>query len=245
MCLVVWTVKPNNKYDFILIANRDESYHRPTQPAHYWSKEQLIASRDLLHGGTQIALSTSGKLGMVTNLITNDNISELESRGLLVLNYLRSNMTTTAYINQAHTINYKPYNLVIGSIPEILCYTNSTGPKHISLEPHLIYGLGNTQLCTPTDRVIKAKILFQEHIMKDVDDLVTNLFEVLNAKDVFQPRNDFDFGTRTQTVIIKHGDKILFIERSLKLESLQDNNPMGKNVIKIGDYEWIQYRYEI
>ena len=52
MCLIVFAHYTHPKYPFILLANRDEYYERPTQQLGFWDEEAaLIGGRDLRAGG--------------------------------------------------------------------------------------------------------------------------------------------------------------------------------------------------
>lgn len=53
MCLVTLAFQSHPKYPLIVVANRDESYERPSAEAAFWSDHpDLLAGRDLEAGGT-------------------------------------------------------------------------------------------------------------------------------------------------------------------------------------------------
>ncbi len=53
MCLIAFALNEHPTYPFILIANRDEFYERPTEPAHLWKEHpEMLAGKDLKAGGS-------------------------------------------------------------------------------------------------------------------------------------------------------------------------------------------------
>ena len=78
MCLIVFDWNPTRRSyypSFVVAANRDEVYDRPSQIAHFWKDKKptiIYGGRDLLMGGTWLACSTtttsgSGRFAAVTN----------------------------------------------------------------------------------------------------------------------------------------------------------------------------------
>ena len=71
-------------------------------------------------GGTWLALSTKGRVGVTLNLRGETRSSETpaEGRGFLITDYLVSNESTETYLNKLHQINqdsqkYNPFTLVL------------------------------------------------------------------------------------------------------------------------------------
>ena len=53
MCLLAFAINQHPDYPFILIANRDEFFDRPTLPLHRWQDHQrIIGGRDEEAGGS-------------------------------------------------------------------------------------------------------------------------------------------------------------------------------------------------
>src|SRR5690625_3692748 len=92
MCLIVFSYKQHPEYDLIFAANRDESYGRPTKPAHYWAEHpRVLAGRDLKAGGTWMGINRDGVFSAVTNyrdMKAPPIVDDPPSRGHLVLDYL-------------------------------------------------------------------------------------------------------------------------------------------------------------
>lgn len=69
MCTLGFQLHPAATYRFVFAGNRDEAYDRPTKAIHFWPNErQLIAGQDLLHKGTWLGLTRSGRFAVVTNI---------------------------------------------------------------------------------------------------------------------------------------------------------------------------------
>ena len=66
MCLILFSVDPNDELHLVVAANRDEQHARPTAKADYWSDHPaLLAGRDLQAGGTWLGVTTGGRFAAV------------------------------------------------------------------------------------------------------------------------------------------------------------------------------------
>ena len=90
MCLIFLSINNHSNYKLILAGNRDEFYNRKTASANFWTDhEQVLGGRDLEAGGTWLAMTKGGKIGMVTNYRDPQNINlNAPSRGHLVSDFL-------------------------------------------------------------------------------------------------------------------------------------------------------------
>lgn len=58
MCLILLSYRMHDRYPFILAANRDEFYERPSAPVSLWDDAPgVIAGKDLKSGGTWLGIS--------------------------------------------------------------------------------------------------------------------------------------------------------------------------------------------
>ena len=230
MCIIAWITQPNNDYKLILIANRDESYIRPTANSHFWTEKNIIAGEDLLYHGTQLAVNLNGKIAVLTNLAPekNDNPNTL-TRGLLTVNYFESD-DMKSYAETIQDVKYMPYNLLLGDIVEnkyTMSYSKYNGDKNTLLESGKIYVLENKGLFDHVERSDVVKGMFEEIVRKEMteEEMIKRLFGLLNDECAFRLYLDKNYGTRTQTIILIGKDnKVSFIERSLWLDSLEDIN---------------------
>src|SRR5699024_684156 len=128
MCLITFNKEANSPYPFVLIANRDESYHRESKAIHFWEDEpNIIGGRDMKAGGTWLAMTKTGSFAALTNQpFTNHEPVELTSRGELISNFLKGEMTAIEYAKELRTnrLNYDGYNLLFGTLDDLYLYDN-------------------------------------------------------------------------------------------------------------------------
>lgn len=243
MCLLTIAYKVHPKYPLILAANRDEFYQRSTRPARFWVEEgfpDVLAGKDLSAGGTWLGVHPSGRWAALTNY---RDLSRLKkdppSRGELVLDYLKSNLSAREYLAKIsyHSWVYNDFNLLVGDEKEVLYYSNVKGD--ILLVPPGVHGLSNAFLNTSwpkTDRIVNdmKTVIGRDDVGKE--DLFRILEDETLAEDNLLPstglikemekavssvfiRTD-GYGTRCSTVlqIDNHGE-IRFTERSFEPNS--------------------------
>lgn len=175
MCLIVFAYKTHPKYKFILAANRDEFYSRPTSTAGWWSdKSDILGGRDLKAKGTWMAIDKSGRFATVTNFRDIKNIKDgARSRGDLPVNFLEGNHTAKEYAEKVfgEGDQYNGFNLL--ALDRELSHVSNYGKK-VSILDAGIYGLSNALLDTPWPKVEKSKSLFQSKIKEDfeLDELI-------------------------------------------------------------------------
>ncbi len=171
MCLIVfaWQVMPG--VPLIAASNRDEFYARPALPAHHWTDHpEIYAGRDLEGGGTWLGVAqTAGKKGNRFGAVTNVRLPHLlkenaPTRGLLVSDYLTSNLTPEEYIRdiKRRAWRYNGFNLLIGDGDTLIWYSNVglMNPQNgLPLEPG-IYGLSNALLDDPWPKVVRTRAQF-------------------------------------------------------------------------------------
>lgn len=228
MCLLFVAWQQHAKWSLILASNRDEFYHRPSQPAHFWAEQcNLLGGRDQERGGTWLAVSRQGRFAAVTNYREPGQAPGQLSRGHLVSQYVSQDEKPADYINRQHPSQYSGYNLLFGDANQ-LCYHSNRLP---GAEPKQLvpgyYGLSNHLLDTPWPKVRSGKQAFQ-HIVEQPNFSVDQLFACmadnrradldqlpdtgigLQAEHALSSRFiDYqhsaplaDYGTRTTTVVL-------------------------------------------
>ncbi|MCK9291237.1 MAG: NRDE family protein [Bacteroidales bacterium] len=254
MCLIALAYQVHPGYPLILIANRDEFYERPTREARFWVEEghpDILAGKDLLAGGTWMGVQKTGKWAALTNYRDLTRLkSDPPSRGELVLNYLKSNLSPDEYIRhlQPGAAAYNDFNLLIGDNQHILHYSNFSG-KTTQLKPG-IHGLSNALLNTPWHKTELLKARLEETIRHNKLDTNT-LFQLLTnetmADDDQLPETGLSkemekaispafiitekYGTRCSTLLlIDENGHMVFTERRFKPASRQI---IGETEIKI------------
>lgn len=244
MCLITFQIGKHPTYKFVLAANRDEQYQRPTRTAGFWSEFPfLLAGKDLLADGTWLGITKKGKIAAITNCHDLENATSSQfytgsvdklSRGKIVTDYLTSDSEPIVYLEKLfqQKNSYQPFNLLCGTVDH-LYHFNSREQTYTSLQEG-IYGLSNASLDTPWPKVVHAKkqldeILQQPHF--DKSELFRMMMDQTPAPDEQLPSSPIplelkrktsanyiateSFGTRSTTLLlVDHNDVITFIERS-------------------------------
>lgn len=119
MCIAYFRFQPEDEVTLFIAANRDEFHGRPTAFADVWAEDaSIIAGRDLEAGGTWLAISRHGGIGLLTNIRDPLTLREqAKSRGLLVLNSLDypHQLTEQQFLTQQGDLSdYNAFNLIFG-----------------------------------------------------------------------------------------------------------------------------------
>jgi uncharacterized protein with NRDE domain len=241
MCLVLFSFAEDAKTPFIVAANRDEYFSRPTDAAKYWSDNpEVLAGRDKVAGGTWLGISRSGRFAAVTNVrephvVVNNALS----RGDLTRAFLTSHVSPKDYLEniQDQQQRYAGFNLLVGEFSndkrQLFYFSNRKQGIHQLTSG--IYGLSNHLLDSAWPKVEDGKHFMQQTITctSNADDLHTRLREFLEnpltADDkrlpntgVSYPREKAlsaafislpDYGTRTSTVLTLSDNEIVFSEK--------------------------------
>ncbi|MBU2452825.1 MAG: NRDE family protein, partial [Proteobacteria bacterium] len=150
MCLILFGYKVKKKYPLILIANRDEFFHRPTAPLHFWENNAgLLAGKDLEQGGTWLGVHKNGKFCALTNYRDPFLIKQnAPSRGEILVDYLESQIPCDAYFNvlKKNAAAYNGFNLLFGDKNGIYWFSNLKNRVE-RIQPG-IHGLSNRFLDT-------------------------------------------------------------------------------------------------
>lgn len=168
MCLIVFQWQPASDCPLYLVANRDEFYARPTQPAHWWPGEAIWAGKDLQAGGSWLAIDQQGRWAALTNIRDGRRraATQAPSRGELVLQFLRSGQSPWQFAKQlqAQLAAYAGFNLLLGDRQQ-LCFLSSTEP-----EPRLLgsglYSLSNASLNSRWPKQQRAEQALQQTLQQ-------------------------------------------------------------------------------
>lgn len=159
MCLIVFAYDCHPEYRFILAANRDEFYRRPTAAAAFWPDcPDVLAGRDLEAGGTWLGITRSGRFAALTNY--RDPATHMDgnrSRGQLVQAYLCGRSSPAEYLAGVRESGhlYNGFNLLVGDAGGLWYYSNRGGDAQPVAAG--IHGLSNHLLNTPWPKVARAK----------------------------------------------------------------------------------------
>lgn len=171
MCLIIFGLNVHPHYPLILAANRDEFYERPTAPAGYWNDDPtILAGRDLVHGGTWLGVTKTGRFAAVTNYRDPTAPAGIKSRGDLTTDFLKGNATPENYLLRVEEQknDYSGFNLLVGDFADgknALFYFSNRGREPNVLSPG-IYGLSNGLIDSPWPKVSKAKAELAKSILR-------------------------------------------------------------------------------
>ncbi|XP_033215965.1 transport and Golgi organization protein 2 isoform X2 [Belonocnema kinseyi] len=193
-----------DSYRLIIASNRDEFFARPAKPAHYWGKyPYCLGGTDMepgREGGTWLAISTKGRVGVTLNLRgeTRNSDTPAEGRGFLITDYLVSHESTETYLNKLHKINqdtqkYNPYTLVLielktANVAWLSSRLESKGPQSCNGN---IFGFGNSPVDQPYKKVEVGKEKFKKIVentsVTQQSHLVENLLDFLKWRERHLP----------------------------------------------------------
>ncbi len=198
MCVIFFAYKLHPEYPLILLANRDEFYERPTEKAHFWQDApDVYAGRDLVHGGTWLGITKTGRFAAVTNYRDPNAPKGKFSRGELVSDFLKNDDSAFDYLKniQKKATFYSGFNLLVGEINSRISEFGyfSNRENRIKILEKGLYGLSNQLLDTPWRKVEKGKAALSEILQKEMIDNAA-LFEVLNDKSLADNKDLPDTG---------------------------------------------------
>jgi len=228
MCIAALAFGDVPSYRFVFAANRDELHARATAQAAWWDDTAgVLGGRDLVAGGSWLAVNRRGWLAAVTNLPQDVPRAFPRSRGDLVKGFLTGNRAAGEFAAEfaANSGAYGPCNLLVWD-GTVLCYA-ATGLAARPLAPG-VHALGNALLGTDWPRVRRAEAGFTAAL--DTDDPESALLAMLSDREAVAVDSadaalarrrteifitDARYGTRSSTVVlVNDAGGVTFIERS-------------------------------
>lgn len=234
MCLILFAFQKHPIYKLIVAANRDEAYHRPTAPAHFWEDDpDILAGRDLEKMGTWMGVTKKGRFSALTNFRNPKETTEgKKSRGELVSGALTYQGELLEYMKtlSKNDIHYPGYNLLAGDSDELFYYSN-VGKELRRVSPG-VYGVSNHLLDSDWPKVMRGKEGLSKVISKnkiDTEEVFSLLANAEKASDELLPNTGVPleierllspmfiksegYGTRSSTVLLMSDSDIEYIER--------------------------------
>ncbi|WP_347550213.1 NRDE family protein [Pseudalkalibacillus hwajinpoensis] len=243
MCLIAVALHAHENYPFVLIANRDEFYERPTKQAHFWEDiPELLAGRDLKSMGTWLGVTKKGKIAALTNYREPAEDTKEKSRGELTADFLKSEQSAETYLTKVGNKGdeYNGFNLLVGKFNELYYYSNRQN-EIISMDDG-VHAVSNHLMNTSWPKVdfIKEGLshYLSHHEEFDINELLQLLKRAEPAPDDQLPNTGVPlewermlspifissklYGTRTQTVItISKEGNVTFAEKTVGMEDLK------------------------
>lgn len=230
MCLILFAWRVNPRYPFIVAANRDEFFHRPTAVADFWTEAPtVLAGRDLEAGGTWMGVSTDGRFSALTNYRDPEQMQkDRPSRGKLVADFLTGADTPASYLERTNPFGQRcnGYNLLVGDRDSLWWSSNVSGETR-RLAPG-IYGVSNHWLNSPWPKIDAGRTALEAAIMAlpNTQGLWDMLVDptihadetlpqtgiglewerMLSAAFIRVPLNSPSYGTRSSTVMLVGAD---------------------------------------
>jgi uncharacterized protein with NRDE domain len=231
MCLIAFAWDPSAATRFVMAANRDEFYARPSVPAAWWpTHPDVWAGQDLQAGGTWMGITRRGRFAAITNVREpHPGRADMLSRGLLVLDFLVGQASPLDYLAAVadRADQFRGFNLLVGELygpsPALAYFSNRGGNAPATLAPG-VYGMSNAALDTPWPKVVsltsaltllKAADAPLEAYLRPLEDrrvapdpdlpstgVTLALERVLSAPFIISP----EYGTRSQTVLMASAD---------------------------------------
>ena len=226
MCLILFAYRTFPTRPLVVAANRDEFYARPSCGARYWDDSpHVFGGRDLVAGGTWLAVSSTGRFAAVTNytdFLRNDRPPA--SRGDLTRCFLQENAGASDYAAAIDGTRYQGFNLIAFDGVDLVYACNRTGEIRV-LQPG-VYGLANTHLddvwpksargvAALTAIAVAAGIDEVLKVLRDESaDYVAQGHEPESARRATPAflRGE-EYGTRASTAVIFDGGSIEFAEQ--------------------------------
>ena len=236
MCLIGLALDAHPRFSLVIAANRDEFFNRPAAPLDWWRTSQntpwLLGGRDLSAGGTWMALSEQGRIGMLTNVRDpTRQRADAPSRGALVTAWLDGGDATT----QGHN----PFNLIAGDLQHGHWWWLSDRQAVTPLAAG-VHALSNAALNEPWPKVRRLSAALEDVLRGDDATLAPRLFSLLSERSVavdadlpdtgigvdrervlspiFITTPDGRYGTRCSTIVLGERDdagwQLTVIERT-------------------------------
>lgn len=242
MCLVTFALRSSATYPLVFAANRDELHARPTAPADWWPEpDSILGGRDLLAGGSWLAVDRRGRLAAVTNIPTDAPHDDARSRGALVREFLSGNESAADFVATVATEidAYRPFNFLAFDGQEL--HFAGSGDAARAFEPG-IHAFSNAPLGADWPKIHAAQAGLAEHLEKD--DLEESLFALLvsdadeggpndrlsRRKKIFV--NDTRYGTRASTIVLLSANGHLrFVERNFSANGAPDGERVHEYAI--------------
>ena len=245
MCIIAFSINEHPDYPLIMAANRDEFYERPTEYAHWWDGQQVLAGKDLKGGGTWLGITKTGKVAAVTNYRDPKNIREdAKTRGNLTTNFLiHDDEDIEGYLKQlnAEGGDYNGFNLLLFKGNQGFHLSNYEGKiNHLAVGSHV---LSNSLLNTPWPKAVRLKSNFDQVIKSEFshESLLNILQDDVLAQDDQLPDTGIPYEWEkaiSSICIRKDGygtccSTIITIDKAGKVEFTEQSYPVGARTNKV------------
>jgi uncharacterized protein with NRDE domain len=221
MCLVVLGLEVSDRYALLFCANRDERHARPSAAAGWWKDHpQILGGRDLVAGGSWLAVDRRGRLAAVTNLRDPGGGAPIgvapRSRGVLVANYLAGMQPLDEFAAETarDAAEYGPFSLLLLDGADLRCVSNLAPASRLGQGVH---ALSNAAYGVEWPKVRSARRGLEN--LLDARAPLEGLFELLAQRSPAEPGERLyrtahfiageTYGTRSSTVVLRSSTVVL------------------------------------
>jgi uncharacterized protein with NRDE domain len=165
VCTLAIYVRQFAAYPLVIAANRDEFLARPaTAPLVLAEAPRIVGGRDLLAGGTWLAVSEYGvAAGLLNRRTAEPPVATKRSRGLLMMETLAAGSASDAAATLA-TVDadaYNAFNLLVADATTALVAQNRADGMHLTPLPPGVHVLSNLDVEEPVSpKVARSHELF-------------------------------------------------------------------------------------
>jgi uncharacterized protein with NRDE domain len=142
MCLLLIAVRAVPGRPLLLLGNRDEFRARASATAAPWTEDpRVVGGRDLVAGGSWLALHADGRHAAVTNVRSGLPATAPKSRGWLVRDFVLGNVSPRDFLDAVHADveSYGAFNLVVGDRESTWVYgTADSASRKLDAGVHVI-----------------------------------------------------------------------------------------------------------
>lgn len=159
MCLIAFSLGQHPHYPLVVAANRDEFFRRPTAAMAWWQHgdtPSVLAGRDLLSGGTWLAVTRNGGVAAVTNVREGSAAAGRISRGELPLRALAEPEPEFRRQLAEQQANYSGFNLIHLNSHNGWYFSNRDAHPGRNLH-RSTYGLSNHLLQSPWPKLLRLR----------------------------------------------------------------------------------------
>lgn len=238
MCIITFQMNEHPKYKLMIAANRDESYARPSQQAHYWQDApQLLAGKDLKAGGTWLGITKTGKFAAITNYRDVKTMYNKypKSRGDILTDYLLGSDSPDMFVKTLRQSRheYGGFNVLLGTIDRLLYYSPQLDETEVIQKG--VHSISNAHLHSNWPKMQRAKTALAETPENEPNEIIQALLRQLadrhQAETTDLPDTGISltleeklssifietdgYGTKCSTVLlITHDNQVEFVERT-------------------------------
>ncbi len=176
MCIFSAIFRQHSACPMFVLANRDESYSRPSSPPEIVLKspgESWVGGLDRLAGGTWLGVNENGLLVAITNRPKSQVPADVRSRGLLCRDLLEEPSVEAARAQLARQLDryaFAGFNLLVFSRRGAFVFEGGDRPREHVLEPG-VHTIANGALNDLDDPRVRRAHLAMQELLRSTDQL--------------------------------------------------------------------------